>query len=496
MGNYENLLHSQLESRISTGIGHVHLRRIVLHGFLFFSLVAAQSPALAAEANVPTTDSAVTIQPTDEENKSQDDADQNLFDSNGSNNDAATVDTTPVTKADLQGVRTEISILREQWQRKLDKGTVLSTRNANLSGSFTVSYGSNNGNVTSAGVNDGFKVGVSSFGFKGNLHRDYDKGKNLDYAITIGTDKTSFNLLPSDVWLSYQILPSLDLEKPYLYVTVGQQKKPFGLEATTSDDKKPTVTGAQFASSMKLNERDLGLLIHGDLFPVNDYGFKYRVPLIEYNFMVLNGNGPFGTGNLANADNSQDLLGRIVFNAPVEYSHPLRGLSVGASYYYGQKTTNITNSGVTVASKGDRTRFGADIAYVNTPVGFTYEYVQAEDPYANTVNKIQALGHKNSDSHTFTMFYNFGEQFVKGFVQQDRYDDWWPTSYQPFFRFDRLTPDTSARSTLTDVYTVGFNWFFAETTKLQLNYNRTISSVNGKQSEPDNVFVAQFQFGF
>ncbi|MCX6178184.1 MAG: hypothetical protein NT163_02235 [Chlorobiales bacterium] len=396
---------------------------ILVLGSLLFSNANLQ----AADTEVPTPHSPVTIQATDAENNAENQADQNLFETTGSNTSA--VDKAPVTQADLEGVRTQISVLQEQWQRKLDKGTVLSTRNANLSGSFTVSYGFNNGNLTSLGVNDGFKVGLSSVGFKGNLHRDYDEGKNIDYALTIGSDKTSFNLLPSDLYLSYQILPSLDPDKPYLYVTVGQQKKPFGLEATTSDDKKPTVTGAQFASTMKLNERDLGLLIHGDLFPVNDYGFKYRVPLIEYNFMVLNGNGPIGTGNLVNADNSEDLLGRIVLNAPVEYSHVLRGLSFGTSFYHGQKTTSITNNAVAVASKGDRNRFGADIAYVNTPIGFTYEYAQAKDPVSIAVNKINVLSATNSDSHTFTLFYNFGEQFVKGYVQQDRYDDWWPNSY-------------------------------------------------------------------
>ena len=464
------------------------------------SLVFSNANLQAAETKIPAPHSAVTIQATDEENKVENQSDQNLFDSTGStpgsNNSTTSVDTAPVTHADLEGVQTQINILQEQWQRKLDKGTVLSTRNANLSGSFTVNYGFNNGNITSAGVNDGFKAGITSLGFKGNLHRDYEAGKNIDYAFTIGSDKTTFNLLPSDLYLSYQILPSLDPEKPLLNVTVGQQKKPVGLEATTSDDKKPTVTVAQFASTMKLNERDLGLLIHGDLFPVNDYGFKYRVPLIEYNFMVLNGNGPIGSGNLTNADNSEDLLGRFVLNAPVEYNNPLRGLSVGTSFYHGRKTTSITNNNVAVASKGDRNRFGADIAYVNTPIGFTYEYAQAKDPVAVTVNKISVLNSTKSDSQTFTLFYNFGEQFVKGFVQQDRYDDWWPTSYQPFFRIDRLTPDTSLRSTHTDVYTLGFNWFFAETTKLQINYNRTLSYVNNNKSSPDNAFVAQFQFGF
>jgi hypothetical protein len=468
------------------------MRKTLLHGFLFL-LVALQSPVFAAETDALSADTAKNDVPaTAAENQAQDDADQKLFGSIGANED-----TSAVSKQDLEGVRTEISILREQWQRKLDKGTVLSTRNANLSGSFTVSYGQSNGGVGSTETTDGFKVSLTSIGFKGNLYRDYDLGKNIDYAVTIGTDKTSFTLLPSDLWLSYQILPSLDPEKPYLKVTAGQQKKPFGLEATTSDDKKPTVTTAQFATAMKLNERDIGLLFTGDLFPVNDYGFKYRVALIEYNFMVLNGNGPIGTGNLANADNSQDFLGRIVVNAPVEYSHPLRGLSVGASYYYGKKVVNTTATPATVLDgHAARKRFGADIAYVNTPVGFTYEYAQAEDPTSVKVGTQYNLGHTTSDSHTFTLFYNFGEQFVKGFVQQDRYDDWWPASYQPFFRFDRLTPDTTVKDTHTDIYTAGFNWFFAETTKLQLNFNRTYAFVKNKETKHDNAAIAQFQFGF
>lgn len=468
------------------------MRKTLRHGLLLFLFLAAQSSALAAESDASATDvAAVGAQATAAENQAQDDADQKLFGSIGVNED-----TSEVTKQDLDGIRTEISILREQWQRKLNKGTVLSTRNANLSGSFTVSYGTSGGGVGSTPTNDGFKVGLTSLGFKGNLYRDYDQGKNIDYSVTIATDKTSFTLLPNDIWLSYQLLPSLDPEKPYLKVTAGQQKKPFGLEATTSDDKKPTVTGAQFASTFKLNERDLGILLTGDLFPANDYGFKYRAPLIEYNFMALNGNGPVGTGNLANSDNSLDLLGRIVLNAPVEYSHPLRGLSVGASYYHGKKTVNSGSTTTVLAKHAPRKRFGADIAYVNTPIGFTYEYVQAEDPISKKVGTNYVLDHTTGDSHIFTLFYNFGEQFVKGFVQQDRYDDWWPASYQPFFRFDRLTKDISVRGNYSDVYTLGFNWFFAETTKLQLNYNRTQVIVNDKRSDYDDAGIVQFQFGF
>jgi hypothetical protein len=466
------------------------MRLLLIQAFLLLSLLVAHSFALAAETDTATDNAAAADSTAAAAEDPSLDYDQIQLDSQSSPNEDKSV-----TREDVEGLKTEIDVLREQWQRKLNKGTVQSTRNLNLSGNFQVRYGASGGGTGSTSTTDGFNVSQVQFGFKGNLYRDYDQGKNLDYAVSLTTDKTSFTILPNDVWLSYNILPSLDPEKPYLKVTAGQQKKPFGLEATTSDDRKPTVVGAQFASAMKLNERDIGILVAGDLFPANDYGFKFRVPLIEYNFMVLNGNGPIGSGNLANADNNLDLLGRIVLNAPVEYSHPLRGLSVGASYYYGKKIVS-DKSGAIIEKRAERKRYGADIAYVNTPIGFTYEYARAVDPVAKTVNKKSVLDDVTSDAHTFTLFYNFGEQFVKGYVQQDRYDDWWPLSYQPFFRFDRLTRDTSERNTHTDIYTLGFNWFFAETTKLQLNYNRTFAVVNKSYSNFDDAFIVQFQFGF
>ena len=466
------------------------MRSSIAQVVLLSSLLMTPSlSALAAETETET-DKAAVVNPASSAVEPSQDDDQKQLDSQSSPNEDKTV-----TREDVEGLKTEIDVLREQWQRKLDKGTVQSTRSLNFSGNFQVRYGASGGGIGGTPPTDGFGVSQVQLGFKGNLSRDYSEGKNIDYSFSLTTDKNSFAILPNDVWLSYNILPSLDQEKPYLKITAGQQKKPFGLEATTSDDKKPTVVGAQFASSMKLNERDIGILLSGDLFPNVDFGFKYRIPLIEYNLMVLNGNGPIGTGNLANADNNQDLLGRVVLNAPVDYSHPLRGLSVGASYYYGRKIVS-DKAGAVINTHAERKRFGADIAYVNTPVGFTYEYAQAEDPVAKTVNKKSVLDHTTSDSHTFTLFYNFGEQFVKGYVQQDRYDDWWPVSYQPFLRFDRLTPDTAARGTHTDVYTLGFNWFFAETTKLQLNYNRTYAFLNGSQAAYDDAGIAQFQFGF
>ena len=84
-------------------------------------------------------------------------------------------------------------------------------------------------------------------------------------------------------------------------------------------------------------------------------------------------------------------------------NHILRGLSLGLSGYKGWKNyaatnttsntatfnTNTTppvattittsNSTATVTKKGNKERWGADLAYVNTPIGFTLEYVRGKD---------------------------------------------------------------------------------------------------------------------
>jgi hypothetical protein len=102
----------------------------------------------------------------------------------------------------------------------------------------------------------------------------------------------------------------------------------------------------------------------------------------------------------------------------------------------------------------------------------------------------------DEEGYTFTLFYNFGDQFVPSAKQQDRYDDYYPLTYQPFVRFDRWTPDTSYAGIRTDIWTVGFNWFFAQTTKLQLNYNITRDYKGGITVTNIDAFLAQFQFGF
>lgn len=424
-------------------------------------------------------------------------------------------DDEPVTQTDLQGLRTELETLRDQFQRNYDKKTAVTTRSLKFGGTASVRYIG----PTKDSDKNSFSLNSIILKFSGNLRKDYEEGKNIDYVIGVNTG-SDLKLKAQDAYLSYSILRSNDVTKPYLYVYIGQQKKWFGLEATASEEYKPTIRGAQFATGLSVDERDIGVVLNGDLFPHNDYGFnKYRVPAIAYQLGIVNGSGP----NTLDENNDKDYFGRIAFNAPVDYNHPLRGLTLGFSGYLGTKTATATrttkttktvllspsgtatittdNKTSTIDQRGSKNRWGADLSYVNTPVGFTLEYAAGttaslsnETVTNGATTTPSAFRHIRSEGYTATVFYNFGEQFQKSFKDQTRVDDWYPLTYQPFFRFDRYDPDLDTPDDRIDIYTIGFNWYFAETTKLQLNYNIKAGQIPSDQKTKE--FLAQFQFGF
>jgi hypothetical protein len=438
------------------------------------------------------------------------------------------------TKTDVESVHAEVETLRDQWQRSLDRAfpttVVQSNRPLIISGTGQFRFAQNSpffhDDPLPANTFNAFSVPFFSINFAGNLRKDYLEGKNVDYQLGIQTTGLSAVSI-TDAWLSYQIVNSLDKEGPRLSITAGQQKKNFGNEATATEAYKPTIAGAQFATKLSLDQRDIGLVLAGDLFPANDYGYNYRVPLIQYWLSAINGSGP----NTLELNNEKDLLARIQINAPVYYDHILRGLSLGLSGYKGWNNSAATNTTTntstfntnttpainttittstttaTITKKGAKERWGADLAYVNTPIGFTLEYVRGKDlavtnGSVTTKNGVATkttpygFNQVDEEGYTFTLFYNFGDQFVNAAKQQDRYDDYYPLTYQPFVRFDRWTPNTDFQGIRTDIWTVGFNWFFAQTTKLQLNYNITRNYSGGGLASNTDAFLAQFQFGF
>jgi hypothetical protein len=221
---------------------------------------------------------------------------------------------------------------------------------------------------------------------------------------------------------------------------------------------------------------------------------------------ILNGAGP----NTLDDNNNKDFIGRVAFTVPSDYNSWLRQITLGGSAYLGKQNLYTADSARTLQGKGTRRRIGGDIYYNHWPFGLTYEYIRGQDEITPGTTPDQPGRKKiDSDSHTGTFFLSFGEQFVAGFRNQGRYDDWWPKTYQPFLRYDRFNPDLDSKgdkSVVTEVFTAGLNIFFAETTKFQLNFNHTKNRAYKDAPQPNprlavakrdsNEILAQVQFGF
>ncbi|MFW2046013.1 hypothetical protein [Acinetobacter variabilis] len=411
-----------------------------------------------------------------------------------------------VTRAELQGLQSDLENYKYQVQRDRDTKTALSTRQLLINGvvQAKASYIDEAQRTPPTGTNTGmavqdrhssFDLGAVQIGFIGNLYKDYEEGKNLDFNLRFGTspqtgtNNSYLNLL--DAQLTYHVLPTLSADTGRLSVTLGQQLLPFGQEVQATEDLKPTINNALFSLpglGYGLALREVGLIVRGDALPTVDYGYNYRSPMISYAFGLVNGNG----ANKSDDNDDKNFIGRLRYTLPAEYNSWLRELSFGLSWYQGKSNLfEIDGTSAAFAGKGDVLRKGFDIYYNHHPFGVTYEYVQGEDD--TYISQTAQTYKRESESHTGTLFWNFGEQFVKGFRNQGRYDDWWPKSYQAFYRYDTIDRDKNLADQTVDIHSLGLNAFFAETTKFQMNLNHVNNDITNKSY---NELVAQFQYGF
>lgn len=411
---------------------------------------------------------------------------------------------------DLQGLRTDVENFKFQWQRERDLHTAITTRYLKINGVVQGRFGWQDDKVNSASVRNrytSFDINSAILGFTGTLYKDYEEGRNLTYNLRFGVSKQTntnnsyLNLL--DAQIAYNVLPSINPEDPLLTVTLGQQLLPFGLEVPATEELRPVVRNAQFttAATLNLTRREVGLIVRGELFPQVDFGYNYRVPVIQYAFGVVDGAGP----NTLDNNGRKDITARLAFTVPSDFNSLLRQITVGGSAYLGRANQTITEMGTaSLVGTGRSNRYGLDIYYNHWPFGVTYEYIYADDQVASGTKANVQRRYLKRDSHVATMFLSFGEQFVSGFRNQGRLDDWWPKTYQPFLRYDRFNNDRSSKEDkYTDVYTAGFNLFLAETTKFQFNYNLTNNPYDIANKVPlsgdkrwTHEVLLQAQYGF
>lgn len=448
---------------------------------------------------------------------------------------------TAATKSDIQGIRTDFENYKYEQARLAERNRASVTRNTKIAGAVQVrstwqnpaqnagvANGATGGGTTyqAADRHTSFDVPSALLNFTGNLYRDYKEGKDLTYALgfsyatnsagnpssaisatrTLGVaapNGSQFNL--TNAFLTYSFFATNGgQEEPKGTISFGQQLVPFGLEAQADEEVRPVINSAQFTSALSgINARQIGIIYRGDAFVDVDYTNNYRIAMLEYAFGVVNGSGP----NKSDNNGQKDWLARIAFTLPADYNSWFRQLKVGASFYrgYGNLVNTSSNQVVQV---GKYTRRGFDVNWTHLPWSVAYEYVLAEDDVftsaATGATPTSPTFLKKSRGQYVNFGYTWGEQFLASEKTLAKYDDYWPKSFQSFIRYD--TFDSDIRRTIggdkSDILTLGLNAFFAETTKLQLNYliQKNDTPANGRYTvdrpRKGNAFQAQFQYGF
>lgn len=418
------------------------------------------------------------------------------------------------TSADIDGLKSALEDYKYTVARDREYNTALTSRGLTIGGTLKGSYtkSSQPSPATSnsprgAAAEQSFNASAT-LSFSGNLYRDYNDGKNLDYKFGLAYSNAKFGAgagasntptqgdsvtKVTDLYLQYSLFKTNGgLDDPKLTVTFGQQKIPFGLEAQVSDELKPTVADAQFLTTLpQLGKRQIGVVLRGDIEPTVDYGFNYRAPLFEYALGIVNGNGE----NTADDNTRKDWLGRLVFTLPVDYNSPFRELKLGGSYYAGWKVLNNSATNTVFTDAAHATRKGLDVSYNHNPYGITYERADGTDDALNATNT--STRKVKSSGQVLTVFYNFGDiaQWSKNLNRVGKYDDYWPTTSQVYYRYDRWDPNTSVKNDEIYKGTIGYNYFFAQTTKLQIGITRTYYPTHAYKTA-QNDLTALFQYGF
>jgi hypothetical protein len=421
---------------------------------------------------------------------------------------------TAASKADVQGLRTDLENYKYDQSRLQERNIPSVTRNTKIGGSITLGYATQNPATpptTTSGTTlpaeprkSGFTPAVAGLNFAGNLYRDYEEGKNLTYRLafttttnfgtsgsfnstgqssTSNSSGTQFNL--TDAYLSYSFQPVTgNAEDPIGTLTLGQQIIPFGQDAQAIDPEVKAVIGnAGFVAGLGLNARQVGLVLKGDYDPYVDYTNNYRAPLVAYSLGVVNGSGP----NKQDNNSLRDWVGRAVFTLPVDYASWFRQLQIGTSIYRGYKAlgTAVTSAvdykapstGLYTANKGTSDRYGFDVNWTHLPFSISYEWAYGKDQQLATAANglIYPDFYQRGVGQYVNFGYTWGEQFLNSSKQQGKFDDYWPKSYQAFVRLDSWDPNRSSLVLNDHVYvtTVGLNAFFAETSKFQINYLHT-----------------------
>jgi phosphate-selective porin OprO/OprP len=264
--------------------------------------------------------------------------------------------------------------------------------------------------------------------------------------------------------------------KPWLKISMGQFKKPFGLElGSTACQDLYTINRSMVVNELTSPDRDLGVMISGSTGPKKILGLD-KENILSYSLSVTNGTGK----NTYDIDMTKDFIGRLVI-APYDW------ISIGGSYQYGKQK----NPDPTVTTKDIRMRYGFDVTLKKHNFILQSEYVFGRDEGSKLIGggcgatPELVLGNFKSNGYFAQLMYNTKFK-VMPLVKYETYDQ----------DLDKEDYDHTAfrKSTLT----FGLNYYANDWVRLQLNYLYNIESSSSSDivnynEIPNDMFLMQIQ---
>ena len=264
--------------------------------------------------------------------------------------------------------------------------------------------------------------------------------------------------------------------KPWFKVSIGQFKKPFGLElGATGCQDLYTINRSKVVNELTSPDRDLGVMISGSTGATKFFGLE-KENILSYTLSVTNGTGK----NVYDIDRAKDFIGRLVI-APYDW------LSIGGSYLFGKQK----NSDPTITKMDERMRYGGDITLKKYNFILQAEYIYGGD------NGSKLVGGGCGATPVLTP----GNFKSNGYFAQIMYNSKW--KLMPLVKYESYDPDMDKEdfdhtAYRQSAFTFGLNYYATDWTRIQLNYisNKESSSstdITNYNETPNDMFLLQIQ---
>jgi phosphate-selective porin len=264
--------------------------------------------------------------------------------------------------------------------------------------------------------------------------------------------------------------------KPWFKISMGQFKKPFGLElGSTGCQDLYTINRSKVVNELTSPDRDLGIMISGSTGPKKFFGLE-KENIFQYVLSVTNGTGK----NVHDVDRAKDFIGRLVF-APFDW------LSVGGSYQFGKQK----NPDPTITKMDERMRYGADITIKKYNFILQTEYIFGGD------NGSKLVGGGCGSTPELVA----GDFKSNGYFAQLMYNTKW--KMMPLVKFETYDPDMDKEdydhsAFRNSTLTFGLNYYPNDWVRFQLNYlynteSSSSSDITNYNEVPNDMLLLQIQ---